>query len=201
MRADSPGSWSDRQPYQSEFSNSSAHQFSHQQEQQAQWTDYQEPVTPTYASPRLAPKPPGYLDHRHQHQQSPPLPSSSGNSRSVGPRPSKNSLRSLTTSFFGSRQSKTPSAISTDSDSIVSHPPPSDSTTHLPAHPFNGMRSAPLPVVSSHDATEDEEDCPVCLEPLSFSFRLPGEKPHIVPECGHALHEVRRSTVLVILTS
>lgn len=35
----------------------------------------------------------------------------------------------------------------------------------------------------------DEGECPVCLEPLSFSFRLPGEKPHIVPECGHALHE------------
>jgi hypothetical protein len=37
---------------------------------------------------------------------------------------------------------------------------------------------------------DDEGECPVCLEPLSFSFRLPGEKPHIVPECGHALHEV-----------
>ncbi len=55
------------------------------------------------------------------------------------------------------------------------------------------MAHAPLPVVSSHDSSEDEEDCPVCLEPLSFSFRLPGEKPHIVPECGHALHEVRFS--------
>ncbi|TFK51889.1 hypothetical protein OE88DRAFT_1629238 [Heliocybe sulcata] len=52
------------------------------------------------------------------------------------------------------------------------------------------MVPAPLPVVSNHDNTEEEEDdCPVCLEPLSFSFRLPGEKPHIVPECGHALHE------------
>ncbi|KAI9510293.1 Pleckstrin homology domain-containing protein [Russula earlei] len=51
------------------------------------------------------------------------------------------------------------------------------------------MAHAPLPVVSSHDSSEDEEECPVCLEPLSFSFRLPGEKPHIVPECGHALHE------------
>ncbi|KAI0322760.1 Pleckstrin homology domain-containing protein [Amylostereum chailletii] len=51
------------------------------------------------------------------------------------------------------------------------------------------MVSAPLPVVSNRDSTEDEEECPVCLEPLSFSFRLPGEKPHIVPECGHALHE------------
>jgi hypothetical protein len=47
----------------------------------------------------------------------------------------------------------------------------------------------PLPVVSNKEVHE-EEDCPVCLEPLSFSFRLPGEKPHIVPECGHALHEV-----------
>jgi hypothetical protein len=52
------------------------------------------------------------------------------------------------------------------------------------------MVHAPLPVVSSHDSSEEEEECPVCLEPLSFSFRLPGEKPHIVPECGHALHEV-----------
>ncbi|THH06559.1 hypothetical protein EW146_g9576, partial [Bondarzewia mesenterica] len=57
------------------------------------------------------------------------------------------------------------------------------------AHPFAAMVSAPLPVVSSHDSSDDEEECPVCLEPLSFSFRLPGEKPHIVPECGHALHE------------
>ncbi|KAG5647812.1 hypothetical protein DXG03_007735 [Asterophora parasitica] len=51
------------------------------------------------------------------------------------------------------------------------------------------MHIAPLPVVSARDTVEDEAECPVCLEPLSFSFRLPGEKPHIVPECGHALHE------------
>ena len=31
-----------------------------------------------------------------------------------------------------------------------------------------------------------EADCPVCLEPLSY--RLAGEKPHVVPTCGHALH-------------
>ena len=60
----------------------------------------------------------------------------------------------------------------------------------FPSHPFAAMAHAPLPVVSSHDSSEEEEDCPVCLEPLSFSFRLPGERPHIVPECGHALHEV-----------
>ena len=62
--------------------------------------------------------------------------------------------------------------------------------TYNPAHPFAAMVSAPLPVVSSRDDPDDEDECPVCLEPLSFSFRLPGEKPHILPECGHALHEV-----------
>jgi len=56
-------------------------------------------------------------------------------------------------------------------------------------HPYTAMSPPPLPVVSSRDAEDFEAECPVCLEPLSFSFRLPGEKPHIVPECGHALHE------------
>ena len=44
--------------------------------------------------------------------------------------------------------------------------------------------------VSEEDDRDDEDNCPVCCESLSFTFRLPGEKPHIVPECGHALHEV-----------
>ncbi|ODO06033.1 hypothetical protein L198_01262 [Cryptococcus wingfieldii CBS 7118] len=43
-------------------------------------------------------------------------------------------------------------------------------------------------VVSTQD--EDEDDmCPVCVEPMGATYRLPGEKPPIVPECGHALHE------------
>ncbi|EJD34907.1 hypothetical protein AURDEDRAFT_117524 [Auricularia subglabra TFB-10046 SS5] len=49
------------------------------------------------------------------------------------------------------------------------------------------MPPAPAPVVNPH--ADVEQECPVCLEPLSFSFRLPGEKPHVIPECGHALHE------------
>ena len=44
--------------------------------------------------------------------------------------------------------------------------------------------------VSEEDDRDDEDNCPVCCESLSFTFRLPGEKPHIVPECGHSLHEV-----------
>ncbi|KAG9032108.1 hypothetical protein FRB95_001885 [Tulasnella sp. JGI-2019a] len=55
-------------------------------------------------------------------------------------------------------------------------------------HPYASNPPAPTPIVSQ-DANDQDEVCPVCLESLSFSFRLPGEKPHIVPECGHALHE------------
>ncbi|WWC64019.1 uncharacterized protein I303_106625 [Kwoniella dejecticola CBS 10117] len=44
-------------------------------------------------------------------------------------------------------------------------------------------------LVSTEDDRDDEETCPVCVESLSFTYRLPGEKPHIVPGCGHALHE------------
>ncbi|GEM06161.1 rRNA-processing protein EFG1 [Rhodotorula toruloides] len=35
------------------------------------------------------------------------------------------------------------------------------------------------------DAAVDEETCPICLELLSL--RLAGEKPHVVPVCGHRL--------------
>lgn len=52
------------------------------------------------------------------------------------------------------------------------------------------MTPGPLPVVRNDVNGDIEEDCIICGESLSFSFRLPGEKPHIVPECGHALHEV-----------
>jgi len=57
-------------------------------------------------------------------------------------------------------------------------------------HSSSHAASNNTPPMSSHDLDADEAECPVCLEPLSFSFRLPGEKPHVVPECGHALHEV-----------
>ena len=59
----------------------------------------------------------------------------------------------------------------------------------LRPHPFAAMHPPTVPVVATKQ-NDIEEECPVCLEPLSFSYRLPGEKPHIVPECGHALHEV-----------
>ncbi|CAL1715288.1 unnamed protein product [Somion occarium] len=128
-------------------------------------------------------------DHSHPHQFPlsstvppsshllPPKHSSISSSfRSVFSRPRAQSATSLQSAFASSSSSLQPHPI-TSSDRFSS------------THPYAIMVAAPLPVVSSHDATEEEEECPVCLEPLSFSFRLPGEKPHIVPECGHALHE------------
>ena len=37
------------------------------------------------------------------------------------------------------------------------------------------------PLTSSHDIDGDEGECPVCLEPLSSSFRLPGESLTLFP--------------------
>lgn len=81
------------------------------------------------------------------------------------------------------------SAYSASSSSVKPPSYTSNADTNS-LHPYASMVAAPLPVVSSHDASDEENECPVCLEPLSSSFRLPGEKPHIVPECGHSLHEV-----------
>lgn len=100
-------------------------------------------------------------------------PTNKGDTRPSSP----NSFPSLVASSTSFAHRSTPTLNATHTQDYLSHP-------------FALMAHAPLPVVSSHDSSEDEEDCPVCLEPLSFSFRLPGEKPHIVPECGHALHEV-----------
>lgn len=121
----------------------------------------QVPLTPSYTSPRSAPKPPTALTVTQ-----------------------KSSFKSIQSVFH--RKPKAPSVRSTYSASTTNT---SSSEKHT-SHPYAVMHMAPLPVVSTHGAPDDDDECPVCLEPLSFSFRLPGEKPHIVPECGHALHEV-----------
>ncbi|TRM65487.1 Pleckstrin homology domain-containing protein [Schizophyllum amplum] len=126
--------------------------------------------SPTYRAPREAPRPPPSF---------PAPPSSPSPSRlGGGLEPGNSHFRSLRAprapsirSFEASVRSFTPTTVD-DGDN---------------AHTY-AMHNAPLPVVSSQD-NDEEDECPVCLEPLSFSFRLPGEKPHIVPECGHALHE------------
>lgn len=127
-------------------------------------------------------------------QVPPPSPSSSSRAHT----PKHSSITATFRSVFYRSPARATSATSlvSDTHSIASHTDPSSSSSFSsdprpPSHPYANMVAAPLPVVSSHDIPEEEDECPVCLEPLSFSFRLPGEKPHIIPECGHALHEVR----------
>ena len=40
---------------------------------------------------------------------------------------------------------------------------------------------------SVRDSEQDEDCCPVCL--CELSLKLAGEKPHVVPVCGHQLRE------------
>ena len=133
------------------------------------------------------------LDQSNSHQYLLPPPSSPLLTPRPGPSSKASSFAASVRSVFQRSPQRVTSAASLRSAySANSVKPPSytsqaDSTN---LHPYAAMVAAPLPVVSSHDASDEEEECPVCLEPLSSSFRLPGEKPHIVPECGHALHEV-----------
>lgn len=127
-------------------------------------------------------------EEHHSHHQHP-------TSVPPEPTPKHSSFSATFRSVFNRHPSRAPSGNSLHSSysaasSARPQPQSSQANEYRPLHPYAAMVAAPLPVVSSHDATENEDDCPVCLEPLSFSFRLPGEKPHIVPECGHALHEV-----------
>lgn len=68
----------------------------------------------------------------------------------------------------------------------------SRSQSHLAAYaserrPSTGLTSpAPVSGVQSVLDVHDEPECPVCLEALSL--RLKGERQHIVPNCGHAMH-------------
>ncbi|KAF8845095.1 hypothetical protein BDN67DRAFT_542490 [Paxillus ammoniavirescens] len=120
---------------------------------------HQAPLSPTYSSPRAAPKPPGF----------------------------KNSTLKGLQSVFHRKPPRSPSATSLHTTYSTGSAPPSIDNHSL--HPYAAMPPAPVPVVSNHENFDDEQECPVCLEPLSFSFRLPGEKPHVLPECGHSLHE------------
>lgn len=130
------------------------------------------PLTPSYISPRTAPPTPPSVS----------IPKSSFKPFNL------NSI------FRKQNSNRDPSLHSARSASTAG-----SSTEIHTIHHSSTMPQPPLPVVSNHDATAEEEECPVCLEPLSFSFRLPGEKPHIVPECGHALHEVRRNLYITLL--
>lgn len=64
------------------------------------------------------------------------------------------------------------------------------------AEAYKMTRSAQqVALVSIEDDRDGDVTCPVCVEPMGFTYRLPGEKPPIVPDCGHALHEVRQQHI------
>jgi hypothetical protein len=60
-------------------------------------------------------------------------------------------------------------------------------SSHLPTR-----GAPPLALIVSTDMEEVEAyKCPVCVERMGADFRIQGEKPDVVPECGHAVHHVR----------
>ena len=151
------------------------------------WVPKNSSSTPARHQPQL------HQSNSHQHQLPPPS-SPLLTPRAAAPAHKASSFAASVRSVFQRSPHRATSAASLRSaySANSSAKPPSYTSQPDTAslHPYAAMVAGPLPVVSSHDASDEEEECPVCLEPLSSSFRLPGEKPHIVPECGHALHEV-----------
>lgn len=133
-------------------------------------------------------------------------PPSSSPSVTLSPQPQRSSTISSTTSVLSSLKApanhpfasgRTPSPNPPDGGRPIGSLPGIPPSHSYPS--FNESYSMPAPIVPAHQVSlaspEDDQgdpDCPVCCESLSFTFRLPGEKPHVVPECGHALHEVSR---------
>ena len=99
-------------------------------------------------------------------------------------------------SLFGNSLLRSPSSsIASDSTSSSF----AKSQLPLPKEPVSRelARASSAPVYTSQhlgassamirDASNDDENCPVCLE--SLAMRLHGEKPHVVPICGHKLRK------------
>jgi hypothetical protein len=49
-------------------------------------------------------------------------------------------------------------------------------------------------VVAEVDGDTNGYKCPVCVERIGAEYRIKGEKPDVIPECGHAIHHVRDTT-------
>ncbi|CEH19417.1 CALCIUM-ACTIVATED CHLORIDE CHANNEL REGULATOR [Ceraceosorus bombacis] len=81
------------------------------------------------------------------------------------------------------------------SSASPAHSSPSTRAEALRGASSRESRLAYSPSSSGHAelAAAEEASCPVCLELLSF--RLAGEKAHVVPTCGHALHHACFSAV------
>ncbi|EGG08888.1 uncharacterized protein MELLADRAFT_115926 [Melampsora larici-populina 98AG31] len=95
------------------------------------------------------------------------------------PNPVSHSLNSKMRAMFGRK----PSVTSTTSSSTASSNHPTISPP-VPHPKFENKKSEPTAVFVRDQ--DDGDDCPVCLEDLKM--RLQGEKPHVIPSCGHILH-------------
>ncbi|CAO1636982.1 unnamed protein product [Sympodiomycopsis kandeliae] len=127
----------------------------------------------------------GYLPRRSEHQPS-------------GPKGSHKLERLLGSEAGSSTPNLAPHTPHTSSShSGLGHSDSRSSTHSLPREapmPLSATtnHSASSPSISHHHGGNEssanllDSDCPVCLEPLSY--RLAGEKPHVIPNCGHALH-------------
>lgn len=115
-------------------------------------------------TPALAPSSPQYLASTSFK--------SSSSDKHPSPRPSIGSSTRSHTDFGSSSLNNHSSFSSSTSNHLL---PPLD--------PISSFMSA-----SVVDAAENEDSCPICLELLSL--RLAGEKPHVVPVCGHRLREL-----------
>ncbi|KAF7308751.1 hypothetical protein MKEN_01074200 [Mycena kentingensis (nom. inval.)] len=126
----------------------------------------------------------------HQHPEPPASPFTSPRAAPV-----PNKQFSLSAVFTRNRAPSLRSVLSTSTTTTTT-------SSQSQSHPYSMHAAAPLPVVSSRHgryslpmsrlnthnlSLDDEPACPICLE--SLQLRIAGEKPHIVPECGHALHE------------
>ncbi|GAA5977334.1 hypothetical protein JCM5350_002432 [Sporobolomyces pararoseus] len=149
------------------------------------------PITPTSSSQSTEPPSPKRLassegfvysptSNLPSHSRSPFTSSSSPSDRDASPRPSIGSTSpephsfNLNHSSFSSSPSSLPAPTSTSATTTSSFLVP-------PIEHCYAFMSA-----SVVDASNEEDSCPICLELLSL--RLHGEKPHVVPVCGHRLH-------------
>jgi hypothetical protein len=117
-------------------------------------------------------------------------------------------VSNATTSSNKSKGSIHPFAVNRAPSPLLSVPeqlaPPGQAVNLSRSLPtlYDGFKAHTSPAPAHQVAlvsAEDEQDdaiCPLCTESLSFSYRLPGEKPHIIPECGHALHNVSHTLQL-----
>ncbi|GAA6036655.1 hypothetical protein JCM8097_001276 [Rhodosporidiobolus ruineniae] len=122
---------------------------------------------------------------------------SSAFTSSSAPAPSRQRTSSSTSSSsksllsLASRRSRASSSRAPPPPASLT-PPPSPPLTRsspstIPRTPPTPAHRSDLPMSAVSDAREaDEDSCPICLEALSL--RLAGEKPHVVPVCGHRLH-------------